>query len=1243
MAGQSKSISFIRKLSIFYFLLAALGAFFAFYYLKFIPDNKAGLEKRGFRALKMFSANIVSRNNDIINIFNPNKKGFPGSSGHVVKTADDFTKMVNKADVYRQFNSLYPYSVENSAHNFKNGFAIDRSSAQEWFFYYQPGLDTVAVRIAPTDIVGRSLTGNTGVFNAYLLLKQDTAVKEGYNIVYDQNNTATSSILNLDTLKGLQKNTDQTAIISMNLSGTDYKMFLNPFTLGGQNLMLVGLMTKQNYNRQANYAPIGNTMFIIILVVLIVLSLPFIKIFTLSPREKIAFPDVVGTAISIFSGSAIIIIIIAALFINWGINKAATVKLDNISAVIKKDVEDEISQASAQLNEYDKKFNNDSNKVTLNWLSTIAYAHADSLPTKKADTIFYPSIYKNIYRVFWVTAQGKTIAKWNPFNFYAPLTDVTSQHFYKMLAGQDNNDTVRNFVLYPDVSNATGEFQVFLARRVNPAHAYISPKKDSAAYLAVSAFFNTSILPVLPKDLGFCIVDNSTGTVLMHTDSKRNLQENIFDETEQNEELMQRIHYKEEAHINDIQLYGAPHQLYSVPITGQPLSLVVFYDKTSLYNSIFRIVYFALQILFCIYCCIAVCITWYSLSGRKTSKLNFGLVTTEWFRPSLHNALSYFFTKKYFGGLLVLAVTFLTLNVIYNWDTRNIFCLCVLLPIFTLLGFVTSRNKDTLLNTQGYVEGISAKSIVSIKQRSSFIIKKYYFNTVQVIKNSVLVFLALLLFIVIISITVYHTGFYSTSHNIFFLFFFSVMIFFLLCKHFYNTYGPADIAKYTNPGKELEEGIKAAYRASLFRGMLLIGIIPAIGIIYYASTAERVQQKKYDALSIAAAFQNRADYVKHKIIESYKPLYAGYPQFKKYLDDTLTVEKGIYFDGLQSVAVKQVPPVKHYQPVPDQPYGDLMSAYPVFAYYNAGNYFIDNVSADYEWEFRYSDTALGSLLLIYNTGNKAPVVVKTSNLFVNFPGFTAGSLTLFLLLPAAILCIFCIICWYLFGQIMRRLFLVDYLPKNECMAVNEQYLKNIFDNPAPEDKGTLYLNSSNTPLPPGDWREAFKTEKEFMPAYMPCPREEYILANCFYYEKLYAKMWGGLSKEEQYLLYDLAYDDYTNYRDVTPIYMLLNKGILMYNDLRLQFFSYSFKSYVLSKKGSKEVEELKAEIATPGTWEALRIPLLILIGITGIFLFITQSDLSHQVTAIITSAAAIIPLLLKLTEKFSGGKPEAKA
>jgi hypothetical protein len=156
-------------------------------------------------------------------------------------------------------------------------------------------------------------------------------------------------------------------------------------------------------------------------------------------------------------------------------------------------------------------------------------------------------------------------------------------------------------------------------------------------------------------------------------------------------------------------------------------------------------------------------------------------------------------------------------------------------------------------------------------------------------------------------------------------------------------------------------------------------------------------------------------------------------------------------------------------------------------------------------------------------------------------------------------------------------------------------------------------------------------------------KEDIILRIQLLAESYYLGLWNTLSKEEKYIIYDLAKDRFVNINNKNGIRSLLEKGLLIYeNELRIM--NESFTNFVLSiiKKG--EALTMEKEVRDKGTWSTVSAVLgLTLLGILA-FLFLGNPDFFQDFNAMISvliAIASVVPRLGGLTsfaKASSGGE-----
>ncbi|MFT3908267.1 MAG: hypothetical protein QM737_02480 [Ferruginibacter sp.] len=1303
MSFINKSVIYARKLSVFFLFLFVFAIFLMVYFYKFIPGNREEFTNRGFRILKQFSGNIIQKNKEVKNTFINFKLTRAGNNLY-----DSSLKSFLKTEkFYEQLNNNLPYSIDSSEITRNNIARWDNGAIfktdEIWAFHYSTGIEmprkdsnrqTYSTAINIDDFLNPILETRKDIFKGYLLLsaenftipktnKKDSSAKSNettsseknktaFAIVYKQGDISFSTELNADTLFKVQKNSDFANVIELDISGNKFKVFVCPFRLNEQNLMLAGLVPTGSYQDNIRSTPQSFVPIIVIIIILILVSLPYIKIFLLSPKEPIGKKDVLFTTLSIFIGSSVVVVISFYCLFEYSSHQTFNKRLIDIRHKIKVDIENEFDLAGQQLNDYVAKYHNDS--FGIDEQKALIYQYKNDSIRDLVDSLLYPTIYKNTKRILWIDQQGHTMAKWNPFDFDAPLSIVTGQDYFKLFQKESPRPQPKDSsykMIYPGKSIVTGEYLLYIVR---PDHdsVFAPITKDNAdlqpAYAAVMPFYsNCSEHPVLPNGFGFCLVD-SLGRVLLHADEHKNLLENIIAETGDNERLQNCLKYKNTTLINNVTLYGEGCVFGVTPIKGQPISLVVFYNKNLLFDNTLRLLHFAVESLIYIYIVLALCIIFSTGISEKPTKLRFNIKRVEWIRPSYDNRVSYYFTVWYFIMLgIVTTVTFFTV-ICFGWDLRSIFYISLLLPLYAIWGFIAFRIKETNRFTEN-AQNEAAKQIAAQQEVANGMdeLQKNIFGNIaidvstnsklgRIIDRLLLFFrewfrprnvttLFIILFNVIIYIFLQKSPAYASAFWLVLLFqvlALSILGFyyFKLNRSVTNEITKENVGNITNAvwnsdiitsTKKLTDPIKVNYLNTLYLAMILIAILPAIGIITYGYQAEKIQFKKNKQLEIASAYAERQKFVFNELMPAYKKKIRDRLYRDNYYPDSIEFRAGIYLsdnDKAFPVPVTDKPGASLN--LCDEPYATMMDDLFLISSIDFKSYSIKNKAKDNAWMFS-TEKRSGRQFLKLNYKNKyidssltgKSIVVESA---INNPLKNFWNLDVFIKWFIGIcVIVMAVISYWLIRSAVNRLFLLDYISSDKEIEVNHGFLDN-------------HLKYASIKKP---YFEALKidhpvTHTFFKPQCVSvdkiCSDDEYILAIAHYFSDSFQAIWESLSHGEQYFVFDFAADGYTNYKDSDTLYKLINKGIIIHQPDKFVLFSPSFRQYLLSKKGSEEIKKLKAENAIPGFWDTVRIPLLIFISVTAIFIFATQQDFSRQLTAILTSAIALPAVIMKFIE-----------
>ncbi|WP_316829944.1 cache domain-containing protein [Pedobacter aquatilis] len=138
----------------------------------------------------------------------------------------------------------------------------------------------------------------------------------------------------------------------------------------------------------------------------------------------------------------------------------------------------------------------------------------------------------------------------------------------------------------------------------------------------------------------------------------------------------------------------------------------------------------------------------------------------------------------------------------------------------------------------------------------------------------------------------------------------------------------------------------------------------------------------------------------------------------------------------------------------------------------------------------------------------------------------------------------------------------------------------------------------------------------------------------------YMYLWQSLTKEEKFLLYDLAEDGLVNPYDDYNLTLLISKGIITKEDGILRLFNKGFRNFILTAIGNSEAMKIRNQIKDNGNWKNLKTPLMILAVAILAFLFTSQQEAYATIIKYLTILSVGVPAILKFFSMFSGDKTE---
>lgn len=1218
MGFFTKSISLVRRLSIFYLFVAVFSVFFGIFYYKYIPDNQSEIDTRGFRILNQLTGNIIQKNSNLLEAFDNLSKQPPAERSDILD------------QIRRQIPIVWQKYLGKGPSVRKTDSIGIRQAGDCSLVYILQSSDTAIIKWG--EFIDPILATRDDLFGSYVLLQRgegsrggDGSRDNGYRdngsrdnpkemkLLYIQDRISVSPGLNADSALALQKNTDLADISTVTISGEAYMLFIQPFDLGSNRLVLGGLIRKSVYDRQTKTLPAHFVVGIMMVIILGLIFLPFLKVFFLSPNENVRKWDVLCIVLSLYLGAAVLLMAGTYFLADFSAHNRTQSNLRNIAHQLDSNIRRDLTDAGRQMNWYIAAYPT----LKAEYKNVLNYKDHNSAHQLAVDRAFAPTLYPLTARIFWIDAHGATVAKWNPYSFISPRSSMKAYHFFSLL--QQKNEADTSPVFYAGKSNITNEFQLVLARHLGPVAK--GPANSNAAVLAF--YFNSGIQPVLPYGYGYCLVDNHTGTVLMHSDTRRNLLENLFRETENNLRVRHCITYRDNSStIDDVMLYGSPHTLFIQPVAGQDLSVVTFYNPEVHSENIFRMIHFAAETILYLALGFAICVLLSTSLASKPFKLCFDLDPIEWVRPLGRNIRSYAFTQGYFSCLIVMTLAFFYGLWWFGGDVRCAFYIAILLPFFALWGFVASRRKEKprfppdtgLLKNMlggpsfriGWLPGMFGSSraiVITLVLLNWFIfrlINKKDFDHDKTVNAVILLFEGLALI---------------------------TMIFF-----YYREFIRKVRKQRDEKGQVMKDTRKAllklhrTYLYSLCLSVLVMSVFPTLGALWYGWSVEKIQFIRHDQLDIAQRNLTRQQWVTQDLLPEMTPTVRRQLDNQISFTDSLLEHSGVYLSGqdIQYFA-SGLPAALPADSIndPDKPYITLLDELFLITSGEYNSYSIQRQNADTSWAFVAHQPDNICLLQKVRLDSGRQVGLTADSLRKDFQVCSRLHDTLFAASSIG-----------LFHGSMFALFLLIALltlPRLLALTVNRIFLLDFIKGQTPTEGNIMRQYFQSATFPVADYIRGEDGRK--------LPRdeqEEHILRTMISHKNVFEVIWKCLSPSERFFLYDFAKDGYTNYKDSEQLFVLLEKGLLVCNTNGWKLFSPSFREFILRKKGTAEITALRDEFSVPGVWATIRIPALIVIAACAVLLVMTQESISHRVTVMITSVGAIIPVVMEITKKVTG-------
>lgn len=1169
-------------------IVILIAVFFIGYYFYYIPTNKDDLHKNGFLILQNIKASILEKNNDFQNLYKnyfdkslASKKDFQhlldtNNVDGKVYTLNKFVETQNGADTTPGFTGYNNTRTEFQATDIKQSNLT---------YLFKDKTNASGILLPAENILGPVFQSQkTELFESYLLVDK----KNG--LIYKDPELSIVSNIPIDSLLP-HSNAMFASVRDIKIEDVDYKLFSYPFHFGNDDVFLCGLIKTKDYNERLHEIPVAFIYPIVIAFLLLLIFLPIIKFYLIGYDETVKFIDITLGAVSFIVGPALLTLILIQVLLLWSADLRAKSNLDSLSSQIDSSFTKDILSAYRQLDTLDSLISNENS-------AGVAMKEKDSNANVSNQIISYFRSHRgdanldyNFDRIFWIDSLGKQKIKGQVGNDELLFTNVATRKYFKIFKNNSAYMLPGNpgsfFGFEPVTSWADGEFRIIISKK---------SRFKNGAIVAVATQMPSVTQTILPPGFGFCIIDDA-GRVQLHADMNRNLQENIIDKMSPSRPIKEAISSRQASYFNNLKFYGKTNAANIVPISKIPFFLITFYDKGYIVPITLRIFTFAL--LFCLFSFLIYFLIWIFVFRKHyyvNPMLYSPMVFLKWAIPKKESFQFYISGKNFLTGYILMLVLFMALSGYFGISNYVILVLVLLTPVNVISSlFVISYStiKQNVIDETKRAKSLKKKAIKAI------------------------------IFQLLCSLLVYFYSLYSA---------YPIERQFLLFQGIFNI---AMWVFYFSQAKILCSISKSkkylSHYASLATILILsLAVLPAGLYTWYAHNQEITQSVKKGQLYIAESLQKRTSsiikFAKHQDI-----LEAPADYFKK-----LQYKSGIYTIYKDSISRKKDSiPLRNQKESYEQSYFAIAN--------DIGNNYYDPLlfpalkdsASDAAWRWSRSGNALFFRYTLpdnFSPGNNNTSVQPLNIASVFPPRYMFVGMTFRGVLLLIVIILLTRGLYMLLLSLANRVFLKKYIDTIESKRLPEttgrlieEFIttyKKIY--PEFEDYVKKLTSEYDYFTPVAKNKVIYKQEKDIIDAVKKL-------------RPFYDFMWQKCSEREKYLLFDFAKDSLVNYKNIEPIYGLLEKGLFIIHDSEIKLFSPSFRAYVLEKNNSPEMYQMQKKFQQNSTWQSFRIPILVILLGIALFIFFTQEETFQKLTAIVAGVSSVLSLLLKFF--VDGGSP----
>lgn len=384
--------------------------------------------------------------------------------------------------------------------------------------------------------------------------------------------------------------------------------------------ILAGMIPAWQFDADVRAFPINKLLLSIGIILAVFFVLPYVKLRSMQPTERVTPGAIMVLVLFSLMGTALLTVGIAACYTYARLEAHLDGQLRKVAEHIKQNFEKDLESAIKQLIKFDDSCNNlDSCNGRLQGPGEYGQqliqfrirpkkdGKANSLVVLDSatcsDTCTPALVSNDVNTMLWIGPTGSVKALWS--REAAPWKRVVlhdreyvrriwEREPFRNPFGDKNGD----FWIEPIYSWTTGENYTVLSKASTVTFSGQDPKQLAASpnVAALELKMPALVGAIIPPGMGFAVIGQD-GRVLFHSDSRRNLRENFFEETDNNIRLRQAVLARIDDQF-DGRYWGKDRHfgVSPMPFINRPdvyWSLVTYWDKDLLRVSNMQALFFS--------------------------------------------------------------------------------------------------------------------------------------------------------------------------------------------------------------------------------------------------------------------------------------------------------------------------------------------------------------------------------------------------------------------------------------------------------------------------------------------------------------------------------------------------------------------------------------------------------------------------------------------------------------------------